>query len=57
MSKIIVSFKPKEEEMYKHVKKQISDSVYIKQLILQDMKKSQADPEIKKQDSSSLFGF
>jgi hypothetical protein len=39
--KIQLSFKQTETDMYKHVKKQLSESIYIKQLIKKDMEQQE----------------
>ncbi len=35
--KVQLSFKKNEEDMYKHVKEQLSESIYLKQLVKKDM--------------------
>jgi hypothetical protein len=45
MAKIVVSFKDHEKYLYDYVKGQISATVYIKQLILDDMQKNHKIPD------------
>ncbi len=60
MAKIGVSFKRDEQALYEHVKSQLSESVYIKQLIIDDMKRNQKQESIGKSandNNPSLFSF
>lgn len=55
--KISVSFKESEIEIYKYLKSQLSASIYLKQLIIDDMKKGNykiVDTTKKKESKSSM---
>jgi hypothetical protein len=45
--KISVSFKESEKEIYNYLKSQLSASIYIKQLVIDEMKKSDQSINIK----------
>lgn len=53
--KIPVSFKENEKELYDYVISQLSASIYIKQLIKNDMEKNK--PDIKKVKNKIDFDF
>lgn len=52
--KISVSFKESEIEIYNYLKGQLSMSIYIKQLIIEDMKKSNYKPIKKAEVKNSM---
>lgn len=54
--KISLSFKENEEYIYNYIKKQLSASVYIKQLVIDDMKKDES-PNKKIQTNKSRCGI
>lgn len=57
--KIAVSFKENEKDIFEYVDKQLSHSVYIKQLILDDMNKNKktTDTISNKPDKKNITGF
>lgn len=52
--KISVSFKESEIEIYNYLKGQLSMSIYIKQLIIEDMKKNNCKPTKKDESKNSM---
>ncbi|WP_066892894.1 hypothetical protein [Clostridium nigeriense] len=52
--KISVSFKESEMEIYNYLKSQLSMSIYIKQLIIDDMKKYNCKPTKKEEVKNSM---
>lgn len=52
--KISVSFKESEIEIYNYLKSQLSMSIYIKQLIIEDMKKCNCKPTKKDESKNSM---
>lgn len=52
--KISVSFKESEKEIYNYLKSQLSASIYIKQLIIEDMKKCNYKPTKKEEVKNSM---
>lgn len=52
--KISVSFKESEIEIYNYLKSQLSASIYIKQLIIENMKKSNYKPNKKVESKNSM---
>lgn len=57
--KISVSFKESEMEIYKYLKSQLSASIYIKQLIIEEMKKGdyKTNSKIKKEEVKNSMGI
>ena len=52
--KIGISFKAGEEEMYKFLQGQLSPSIYIKQLIKNEMEKEEKPKEMERKRARSL---
>lgn len=57
--KISVSFKESEMEIYKYLKSQLSASIYIKQLIIEEMKKCDNNTTTisKKEEAKNSMGI
>lgn len=54
--KIGISFKENEQNIYEHINKQLSASIYIKQLVINDMNK-ETEPLKKENNSKKIMDW